>query len=139
MKTKVGNHRIERLRNILGFNSYFVVKSIGKPNGVALFWYDAVDVSLFSFFSLGHIDVTLSWSVNDIFCLCYFIALYDSLYVNLRSAVWKLLNSIGSNRNTSRCVVEILLRFCSNGRNRGGQIEVLLKYNLLEILLILLI
>jgi exonuclease III len=56
METKLRRERMEAIRHKLGFPNVFVVDSVGKGGGLALFWEEDIIVDIQNF-SLRHINV----------------------------------------------------------------------------------
>ena len=46
METKLQKNKMENVRLKIGFNNMFVVESIGKSGGLALFWEDDIDIEI---------------------------------------------------------------------------------------------
>lgn len=94
LETKISSRRIERLKVAFDFPSCFAVEPVSTAGGLAMFWSDFVNVSLVSW-SKGHIDVSFSWSINQIPIFCYFTTFNGNQDVHLRPKSWKLLSRIG--------------------------------------------
>jgi hypothetical protein len=93
METKLRQNKIERVRIKLGFPSMFVVESVGRSGGLALFWSSEVVMEIINF-SRRHIYAKvltagrgLPWKLTSF---------YGHLEASKRHEAWSLLRFLAS-------------------------------------------
>jgi exonuclease III len=91
METKMRQEKMERIRCMLGFNNLFVVDSVGKSGGLALFWKEEAGLEIQNY-SRRHIHAIIKnggggqpWK---------FTAFYDHPEASRREEAWNLLKHL---------------------------------------------
>jgi hypothetical protein len=93
METKLRQNKMERVRIKLGFPSMFVVESVGRSGGLALFWSSEVVMEIINF-SRRHI--------------------YAKVLTAGRGLLWKLTSFYGHPEASKRHEAWSLLRFLAS-------------------------
>jgi hypothetical protein len=90
-ETRQHNDRVSNLRFRLGLNKSFVVDSVGKGGGLALFWDDTIKIDILSY-GLHYIDTKI-WS-SDLKKGWRGTFVYREPRVQDRGVMWQLLKRI---------------------------------------------
>lgn len=93
-ETKCKKERIEIVKKELGFDLCFWVDSMGKSGGLALVWFNQLDITMLSF-SKGHIDI----SVEDINVKWRLTGFYGNPDQGKRKESWTLLERLSKVSN----------------------------------------
>ena len=93
MKTKLRSKKMEWIRCKLGFKNLFVVDSVGKGGGLALFWNEDVNVDIQNF-SPRHINGLVTTPHVD--QQWRFTGFYGQLDGSKRSEGWELLKHLAT-------------------------------------------
>lgn len=91
IETKLRQHRFDKIKNKLGFNSLFVVDYVRRSGGLALLWIDDLVVDIQNY-SRCHINATIhSTEHTDAW---KFTGFYGHLETGKRKEAWDLLRHL---------------------------------------------
>lgn len=93
METKLRRIKMEWIRCKLGFQNLFVVDSVGKGGGLALFWRDDIQVDIQNF-SPRHINGVITTPYSDV--QWKFTGFYGHPEAAKRHESWTLLKYLAS-------------------------------------------
>jgi hypothetical protein len=93
METKLSARRMENIRIRIGYNNMFVVDSIGRSGGLALFWNKEVDVEIKNY-SQRHINAEVCSEPNG--QAWKFTGFYGNPEPGKRKEGWSLLRYLSS-------------------------------------------
>lgn len=116
-KTLCTKERVDKIKNLIGFEGSFVVDVVGRSGGLALFWKYDGEFRLSSF-SRNHIDVVVSTTDREKWRLTGF---YGEPNRRLRRNTWDLLRVLNQQSNLPWYVIGDMNNILSHEDKRGGR------------------
>ena len=90
METKLRKSKMEMIRTKIGFKNLFVVKSVGKSEGLGLFWEDDCEVES----KISAVDINAVINNRDMDMDWKFTSFYGHPDATKRFEAWNLLKSL---------------------------------------------
>lgn len=94
---------MEKIRGKISARNCFTVDSLGKRGGgLALLWFEGVDLEVVNFFE-SHIHTKIKDNSNGE--VSYFTCFYSAPKTSKRAMLWNLLGKINPDMDNSWCVM----------------------------------
>ena len=117
IETKLNKEKTEKVRDQSNFHFSWVVPSVGKSGGLALFWKEGISVEILEA-DQTHIDTVVRGGVSSDWW--HFTGFYEASDTSRRDDSWALLRRIRDRSSLSWLIIGDFNKIVSESKKDGG-------------------